>query len=249
MQQHYDQYTPADQAVWKTLFDRQVDNLRHKACTDFLACLQKLDGVLDGRAIPNFDDLNDRLHAHVGWQVEVVPGHIPVNDFFSLLARRRFPSSTWLRSMEQLDYLEEPDMFHDIFGHIPLFMDGSYAEFMYAFGKLGVQWKDNPAAIAALRSLYWFTIEFGLVVEERGRRIYGAGILSSYGESKQVFDMTTVVHPFDLGRILGTEFRTDIMQNAYFEAESMQQFLGCLPLVQDQLRETQRRSRGSQSGR
>ena len=138
--------------------------------------------------------------------------------------------------MQQLDYLEEPDMFHDIFGHIPLFMDHQYADFMHDFGLLGVQWKHDPQAIQALRSLYWFTIEFGVVREEAGRRIYGAGILSSFGESKQIFEDSTMIHPFDVAAILGTEFRTDMMQNAYFEADSMQQFLRCLAVVIDHLR-------------
>ncbi len=134
MNQHYEHYTKADQEVWKLLFTRQAENLANKACREYLRALEVLEPVLNANAIPRFPELDSVLMRTTGWTIEVVPGHIPVNDFFDLLARRRFPSSTWLRNKEQLDYLEEPDMFHDIFGHIPLLVDPSYADFMLISG-------------------------------------------------------------------------------------------------------------------
>ena len=120
MKQHYDNYSETDHNVWQTLFERQTNNLQDKACQDYLDCLQILSPVLHANRIPDFDELDEVLGNQTGWTIEVVPGHIPVRDFFALLAQKKFPSSTWLRSMDQLDYLEEPDMFHDIYGHIPL---------------------------------------------------------------------------------------------------------------------------------
>jgi phenylalanine-4-hydroxylase len=228
MKQKYKDYTNADHEVWRILFSRQTENLRDKACAEYLHCLHGMRDVLNESAIPEFQKLDELLYFTTGWQIEVVPGHIPVPDFLELLSKRRFPSSTWLRSMAQLDYLEEPDMFHDIFGHIPLLMDPVYADFMHAFGKLGHDNANHPEIIMALRSLYWFTIEFGLVHNNGAPRIYGAGILSSYGESKSIFHPGTRIHTFSLQQILETEFRTDVMQNQYFLAGSMDEFLHCL---------------------
>jgi phenylalanine-4-hydroxylase len=235
MKQYYNNYTEDNHHVWRVLFERQSQNLSDKACTSYLECLEVMRPVLNYDHIPKFEELDSILDAETGWRIEVVPGHIPVDDFFRLLAEKKFPSSTWLRSMEQLDYLEEPDMFHDIFGHVPLLMDGKYAEFMHRIGRLGVKWAANKTAVQTLRSLYWFTIEFGLVCETGGRRIYGAGILSSFGESLQVMDAATECAQFDLKEIIQMDFRTDSMQNTYFTANSFDAFLRCIGLVEKYL--------------
>ncbi|HLF62969.1 MAG TPA: phenylalanine 4-monooxygenase [Saprospiraceae bacterium] len=235
MEQNYNNYTAADHEVWRILFSRQTENLQDKACPEYMHCLTQMSDVMHRDAIPDFCKMDELLMQTVSWQIEVVPGHIPVRDFFELLAQRRFPSSTWLRPITQLDYLEEPDMFHDIYGHIPLLMDPRYADFMHAFGQLGHKYIDNEKAVSALRSLYWFTIEFGLLVSQGKRRIYGAGILSSYGESKSIYHHETMLHPFSIRRILETEFRTDVMQSQYFVAESMDEFLQCLKVTKDVL--------------
>jgi len=232
MKQNYNNYSEDDHQVWELLFKRQVENLGDKACTPYLTCLSTMHTTLHSQSIPKFEELSKTLYQNTGWSIEVVPGHIPVPDFFRLLAKKRFPSSTWLRSLDQIDYLEEPDMFHDIFGHVPLLMDKNYAHFMHVIGQLGVKWSRNIHAVSALRSLYWFTIEFGLVSEGLDRRIYGAGILSSFGESKQVMDAQTACIPFDISRIMHTDFRTDTMQNTYFTAHSFDEFLNCLEDVE-----------------
>jgi phenylalanine-4-hydroxylase len=228
MKQNYNAYSEDDHRVWQLLFDRQFANLQDKACAPYLNCLSSIQDALNHRRIPQFQQLDSILIEQTGWSIEVVPGHIPVNDFFSLLAQKKFPSSTWLRSLEQLDYLEEPDMFHDIFGHIPLLLDKRYARFMHLIGLLGVKWRRNTKAVSALRSLYWFTIEFGLVFEDGHRCIYGAGILSSYGESTQVMSRQIECRSFVIAEILSTEFRIDAMQNTYFAAGSFDEFLNCI---------------------
>lgn len=246
MKQDYNTYTEEDHRVWQILFDRQIENLQDKACSQYLECLSAIRSVLHGHRIPLFEQLDTSLSKETGWSIQVVPGHIPVRDFFHLLAERKFPSSTWLRTLDQLDYLEEPDMFHDIFGHVPLLMHAKYADFMHSIGKLGVIWADNQLAINALRSLYWFTIEFGLLSDKAGRSIYGAGILSSYGESVQVMDAQTTCEQFNIADILKTDFRTDTMQNTYFTANNFDDFLNSLPEVEILLDETvkvKRRSR------
>lgn len=232
MKQRYEHYSEADQKVWKLLFRRQLNNLADKACGEYLDALRTLEPVLNAQSIPHFSQIDTALTNHTGWSIEVVPGHIPVNEFFELLSHRRFPSSTWLRTIEQLDYLEEPDMFHDIFGHIPLLVDHRYAEFMVRIGELGVKWSSHHDIVQALRSLYWFTIEFGMLSESGRRRIYGAGILSSFGESQRVMMANTECHPFDLGEILGTDFRTDAMQEKYYGAPSYGKFLDSIDEVE-----------------
>lgn len=235
MKQEYHNYTEADQQVWQTLYSRQAENLRGKACDSYLKCLDALSDVMHADEIPRFEELDRVLLRNTGWSIEVVPGHIPVRDFFGLLACKRFPASTWLRAPEQLDYLEEPDMFHDIFGHIPLLMDTDYAKFMHAFGQQGTMHMHSEHAVSAMRSLYWFTVEFGLVGTAEERRIYGAGILSSYGESKAIFKPDTHLHDFSIPDILATDFRTDVMQNVYFLVPDLDTFLHCLDDVEASL--------------
>ncbi len=227
MKQNYNNYSRDDHRVWRVLFERQIENLGDKACTPYLECLASMRSVLNEDHIPRFEELDRMLNSETGWSIEVVPGHIPVDDFFKLLANKKFPSSTWLRTMAQLDYLEEPDMFHDIFGHIPLLMDHRYARLMHIIGQLGVKLSANADAVSALRSLYWFTIEFGLATENGERRIYGAGILSSFGESIQVMDTRTECMGFDIENIIQMDFRTDAMQSKYFVANSFDEFLNC----------------------
>lgn len=216
MQQHYDQYTPEDHAVWQILFDRQIDNLQGKACPLYLDALADLSPVLHAQAVPNFGALNAALLAATGWQIHVVPGLIPPDEFFTLLADRKFCSSTWLRKRSQLDYLEEPDMFHDIFGHIPLLMDPDYAHVMHLIGKMGVQAARHRDQLDEIERLYWFTIEFGLLQQGQHLEIYGAGILSSYGEAREVFEPGAIIKPWDLHALMHNPFDKTMLQPYYY---------------------------------
>lgn len=222
MKQQFENYTKEDFLVWKTLFKRQVDNLQEKSCTEYLACLKKLEPVLNSESIPKFEELNKVLKDATGWTVEVVPGLIPVDEFFVLLSQQKFCSSTWLRKMEQLDYLEEPDMFHDIFGHIPLFMNKQFANFAKKMGDLGVKYANNEEVLIQLQRIYWFTIEFGLV-EQNGLKLYGAGIMSSFGESNFVYTEEPEKVPFNLNEVINTSFCNSEIQTKYFTLSSFNQ--------------------------
>lgn len=234
MKQEYKLYKEEDQLVWGTLFERQVENLQGKSCTAYLSCLEKMKGVLNPKQIPNFNLMNSTLKEATGWSIEVVPGLIPVEDFFRLLAQRKFSASTWVRKIDQLDYLEEPDMFHDVFGHTPLLADHKFAQFMKDFGDLGVEFIDDEEVVNQLQRLYWFTIEFGLIYEN-GRKVYGAGICSSFGETIHSLSANVEVIPFNLDRVISTEFETDVVQTLYFELESFDQLFKEFKLFRDRI--------------
>ncbi|MBL4625510.1 MAG: phenylalanine 4-monooxygenase [Flavobacteriales bacterium] len=216
MKQHYNNYTNEDRVVWKTLFERQYSNLENKACKEYLTALDEMDLVLNSEQIPIFEALNTTLKQKTGWTIEVVKGLIPPEDFFHLLAQKRFCSSTWLRTMNQLDYLEEPDMFHDIFGHVPLLMNEEYANFMFRFGQLGSQHSENKLIVKMLQRLYWFTIEFGLMNSPTGAKIYGAGIASSFGESIHSLSQEVDVRKFNLEEIINRSFCSSEIQTTYY---------------------------------
>lgn len=220
MKQQFEKYTTEDLQVWTTLFERQILNLQDKASVHYLNALDEMKDVLNPMILPNFNNINDWFKSSTGWEIYCVPGLIPVDEFFILLAEKKFPSSTWLRSMEKLDYLEEPDMFHDIFGHVPLLSNQVFSDFIHKFGKLGKSMINNEEKLIMLQRLYWFTIEFGLIKEE-GVKIYGAGIMSSFGEAISSLEESTEKRIFDLETILNMPFITTEMQQFYFVIESL----------------------------
>lgn len=225
MKQNFEAYTKEDKWVWKTLFERQEVNLQDKASSLYLKALNEMSPVLNANNLPKFEALNSFFEASTGWQIEVVPGLIEVEDFFSLLAQKKFCSSTWLRSKDSLDYLEEPDMFHDIFGHIPLLSQPVFSDFVHEFGKLGKSARGNAVFLKELQRLYWFTIEFGVIREEGKIKSYGAGILSSYGETNQIHKGEANFLDFDVEEILQKFFRTDIMQTDYYVLKDFESLL------------------------
>jgi phenylalanine-4-hydroxylase len=235
MKQLYDRYTAEHQQVWNVLFERQFSNLQDKACSEHLQALHEMREVLHGNEIVHIDALSEALYRRNGWQIHIVPGLIPAADFLALLAEKKFCSSTWLRTMAQLDYLEEPDMFHDIFGHVPLLWNEQYADFVQQVGILGLRYKDNPAAIAVLERFYWFTIEFGLVQESGQEKIYGAGIISSFQETNSIYETGVNVRPFDLVQIVEHEFVKSSLQPEYFSALSLEALYGYLPQLESVL--------------
>ncbi len=228
MQQTYSKYTPEDHGTWQILYDRQKEHLVGRAYPNFLACVDELTPEMNRSEVADFRKIVPRLQAKNGWDIEVVAGLIPVEDFFKLLSERRFCSSTWLRSRAQLDYLEEPDMFHDTFGHIPFIMDPGYARFMEEFGKLGVRYINDSAAITALQRLYWFTIEFGLIQGPDKPHIYGAGILSSYGEVDHIYTPEVEILPFNLEQIIHNHFVNSEIQMRYYILRDMDQLFASL---------------------
>ncbi len=236
MKQQYDAYTKENHEVWQILFGRQQENLQDKASQRYLHHLEEMKSVLFEEKIPDFDHLNRYLMDKTGWSIHVVPGLIPAKTFIELLAERKFCSSTWLRSKKQLDYLEEPDMFHDIFGHIPLLADPDYACFLQEFGQLGVRSTALAPYMEQLEKFYWFTIEFGLIREREGLRIYGAGILSSFLESKSIFTDHQEKKAYSIEQIIQTPFRKDQLQGKYFILENYDQLFDSLGGLEKQIK-------------
>lgn len=221
--QQWERFSADEHAVWDTLFARQSAMLPGRASDAFLRGLDVLR--LDRPGIPDFAALNERLMAATGWQVVAVPGLVPDDVFFDHLANRRFVSGNFIRTADQLDYLQEPDVFHDVFGHVPMLADPVFADYMQAYGKGGLR-SLGFGALHKLARLYWYTVEFGLVRENGGLRIYGAGIVSSYGESIFALDDASPNRiGFDLERIMRTEYRIDDYQQNYFVIDSYEQLL------------------------
>jgi phenylalanine-4-hydroxylase len=218
--QVYNDYTPDDHAVWQLLYQRQLRLLNDYASKAYLKALDAV--AVRAQAIPEFSVLNKSLMAATGWKIQVVEGHVPPALFFNLLSQKIFPATCWLRTKEELDYIEEPDMFHDVFGHVPLLMQTDYAQFMHSFGTMALEWAAYPEITTILSRLYWFTIEFGLLKQDEEHVIYGAGILSSPGETLHAMSTTPRVLPFVLEQVIQTDFRTDVMQNLYFVIPSFQ---------------------------
>ena len=221
--QNWSAYTPEQHATWDTLFARQARLLPGRAAPEFLAGLDILR--LSKPGIPDFDELSERLFKATGWQVVAVPGLVPDDVFFDHLANRRFVAGNFIRRPDQLDYLQEPDVFHDVFGHVPLLANPVFADYMQAYG-VGGQRANGLGAIRNLARLYWYTVEFGLIQSAEGLRIYGAGIVSSHSETRFALeDPSPHRLGFDLRRIMRTLYRIDDFQQAYFVIDSFEALL------------------------
>ncbi|HEU4458979.1 MAG TPA: phenylalanine 4-monooxygenase [Methylibium sp.] len=212
-------YTEADHDTYRRLHARQLQQLPGLACDEFIAAVDKL-GAPD--RIPRFEAVSERLAKATGWQIVGVPGLIPEKAFFALLAARKFPVTDWIRKPEEFDYVVEPDVFHDLFGHVPLLFDPVFADHMQAYGLGGLK-ASRLGACPLLARLYWYTIEFGLVNSPRGVRAYGAGILSSAGELRHaVADPRPQRIALDVERVMRTLYRIDAYQASYFVIDSFQ---------------------------
>ena len=221
--QRWERFTSAEHRVWDILFARQQQMLGHRAVRAFHEGLDVLR--LSRPGIPDFEELNERLFARTGWTVVSVPGLVPDDIFFEHLSKRRFPAGNFIRSADQLDYLEEPDVFHDVFGHVPLLAQPAVADFMQAIGDHGLHALE-VSALHRLARLYWYTVEFGLAREDGALKIYGAGILSSFGESRYALASPVPHRPaFDMARVLRTGYRSDAFQQSYFVIDSFEDLL------------------------
>lgn len=219
-EQNWSAYSAAEHALYARLFARQCKQLPAQACEAFIESLGQL-GI--ETAIPRFDEVSVSLRKATGWEIVAVPGLIPEHAFFSLLANRRFPVTLWLRQPEEFDYIVEPDVFHDLFGHVPLLFNPVFADYMQAFGQGGLK-AEGLRALQYLARLYWYTVEFGLIATDAGLRVYGAGILSSAGET--VYSLTNAKAQrigFDLKRVLRTPYKIDDYQATYFVIDSFRQ--------------------------
>ena len=219
--QKYDSYTDEEHAIWRTLYQRQSAMMAEHAAPEFMAGLRLLGA--DAHSIPVLEEASERLQRLTGFEVIGVPGLIPEADFFAHLAERRFPVTVWMRRPEELDYLVEPDLFHDFFGHVPMLAHTVFANFIQAYGAIGAHARE-PAALKMLARLYWYTVEFGLVATSRGLRAYGAGILSSSGETIYATKADGPARiAFDLQRVLRTNYLIDAYQKTYFVLDDIEQ--------------------------
>lgn len=247
MTQNYSAYTAEEQAVWELLFTRQMAQLPGRASQAYM------DGIIatgfPNKRIPDFEkDLNPRLRPLTGWRVVAVPGLIGNREFFELMADRQFPATTWVRTREQLDYLPEPDMFHDTFGHVPVLTNQAFCDFLASLSRLALSHVDNEKAIEMIARLYWYTVEFGLIREPdvSGKtvlRIYGGGILSSPGETVYALEndpaKSGLASPryidYDVTTLLQTPYVIDRFQEQYFVIDSYEQLYESVPRIEREL--------------
>ena len=221
--QCWDCYTAGEHAVWKKLFERQTRLLPSRACDEFVQGM--LDLPIGPEQIPDFRRMSEVLHQRTGWQVVAVPGLVPDEVFFEHLANRRFPAGRFIRKPHELDYLEEPDVFHDVFGHVPMLMNPAIADYIQAYGVGGLR-AQKLGQLAHLARVYWYTVEFGLVQQNDGVRIYGAGIASSFTESVFALDSASPNRiGFDLARVMRTDYRIDDFQESYFVIRNLDELL------------------------
>jgi phenylalanine-4-hydroxylase len=221
--QRWQDYSAEDHAVWDSLYARQRRQLQTRATKAFLDGLDVLE--LSRSGIPDFAELSERLSSRTGWSVVAVPGLVPDDVFFTHLANRRFVAGRFIRRPDQLDYLQEPDVFHDVFGHVPLLANPVFADYMQAYGEGGLR-SLQFGALDKLARLYWYTVEFGLIREAGELKIYGSGIVSSHGESQFALDSPSPNRiGFDLRRVMRTPYRIDDYQQCYFVIDSFDALL------------------------
>jgi phenylalanine-4-hydroxylase len=235
--QKWGDYTTSDHLTWRTLYNRQMQTLANLACEEYLAGIKTL--FLTADCVPDFEMMNHYLRAATGWEVVAVPGLIASKPFFSMLANKQFPAGTFIRKPEQLDYLEEPDIFHDVLGHVPLLTNPAYANYMQEYGRAGLVAVENRGT-KFLARLNWYTIEFGLIKCAGEIKAYGAGIMSSFGEANYLLkDPSSHYVQFNLERVLRTGYYIDDFQSTYFVINSFEElFTECskrsfLPLYQN----------------
>lgn len=242
MNQDYAKYTADEQAVWELLFTRQMAQLPGRASQAYM------DGIVatgfPNKRIPDFEkDLNPRLLPLTGWRVVAVPGLIGNREFFELMADRQFPATTWVRSRDQLDYLPEPDMFHDTFGHVPVLTNQAFCNFLASLSRLALSHVDHEEAIEMIARLYWYTVEFGLIRERDASgnsqlRIYGGGILSSPGETVYALESDVPRRiDYDVATLLQTPYIIDHFQEQYFVIDSYEQLYESVPVIETTLEE------------
>jgi phenylalanine-4-hydroxylase len=220
VEQDWAAYSAAEHDLWKRLYARQSVLLPNYACDEFIDILATLNF---STGIPKFDEINARLFPATRWTLVAVPGLLPDDVFFEHLANRRFPVTVWLRTPEEFDYIVEPDIFHDFFGHVPLLFDPTFADYLEAYGKGGVKAK-GLNALDYLARLYWYTVEFGLIDTPKGLRTYGAGILSSGGELPYCIESRKPHRiGFELLRVMQSNYKIDTFQETYFVIDSFKQ--------------------------
>jgi phenylalanine-4-hydroxylase len=232
--QHYDKYTEENHQVWQILYERLMKVLPNRADEAYFEGTEAIG--FEPNRIPNFEEVNKHLKAITGWTLVVVPGLIDNEPFFNYLKNKQFPATTWLRKMEELDYLEEPDMFHDVFAHVPILTNKNFCRFLEELSRMALKHLGNADSIEFISRIYWYTVEFGLINKEGNLRIYGAGIMSSAGES--VYSLESDVPkrvPYNVNEILHTPYIKDRFQEKYFVINSYKELFESLPEIEETL--------------
>jgi phenylalanine-4-hydroxylase len=220
IEQDWPAYTPEDHAVWGILYERRMSQLRDNGSRVFLDGAEVIGLRQD--QVPDLADVNRRLAAMTGWRAVPVGGYIPARQFFQCLAERRFPTTIIVRKREQLDYLPEPDIFHDVFGHVPLHADPVFADYLQGFGQVAAQ-AESDEDIERMARLFWFTVEFGLVREDGQVKVYGSGLISSHGDAANALGPSCDRRPFSLDAVMNQPFEIDRFQDVLFVVESFDQ--------------------------
>lgn len=237
MEQDYEKYQAEDHEVWHILYSRQLPQLKNTASEAYLNGLDECG--FTPNEVPRFETINQNLQRITGWQIYCVPGLMDNKPFFELLAQKKFPATSWLRKKSQLDYLEEPDMFHDTFGHIPLLSNKSFAGFLEQLAAIALEHIHDAYCVELLSRLYWYTVEFGLINEAGKLKIYGAGILSSKGESDYaIYSPVPERVPYNIEAIFATPYIKEKFQEKYFVIESYKQLFNSIPAIKTQLEQT-----------
>ena len=229
--QIYENYTREDYKVWEILFNKRLENLQGIVAEEFLVALNDLN--FKAEKIPNFVEINNILKNRTGWSIKTVPNISPPEEFFSFLSMKKFTATCWLRSIDQIDYLEEPDMFHDVFAHVPLLSNKDYTDFFKEMGEIAMSVIEDPKKLEKLQRIYWFTIEFGLIKKNNDFKIYGAGIISSDEESKNALSKKSKKCEFDVKKVMNHSFRIDIVQDTYYYINSFDQLTSSIAEIRD----------------
>ena len=229
--QIYENYTREDYKVWEILFNKRLENLQGIVAEEFLVALDDLN--FKAEKIPNFVEINNILKNRTGWSIKTVPNISPPEEFFSFLSMKKFTATCWLRSIDQIDYLEEPDMFHDVFAHVPLLSNKDYTDFFKEMGEIAMSVIEDPKKLEKLQRIYWFTIEFGLIKKNNRFKIYGAGIISSDEESKNALSKKSKKCEFDVKKVMNHSFRIDIVQDTYYYINSFEQLTSSIAEIRD----------------
>jgi phenylalanine-4-hydroxylase len=230
--QSWSEYRDVDHEVWRTLYRRRMAELERTGSRTYLEGADTI--ALRASQVPDLDDVNARLGARTGWAAMPVRGFIPARDFFRCLAARRFPTTVTVRPIDQLDYLPEPDIFHDVFGHVPLHADPVFADFLQGFGEAAASARD-PEHVTQMARLFWFTVEFGLVREEGEVRLYGSGLISSAGEAVNALGPACERRPFDLDAVIEQDFVIDRFQDVLFVVESFDQIVDAVEVLKGRI--------------
>lgn len=221
IEQDWHAYTPEQHAVWQELVERRLPQLQQNACAEYLDGFLQIG--LKADRLPNLRDVSAKLKPRTGWASSPVSGFLPADAFFEMLAARMFPTTTWLRARESMDYTPEPDIFHDVFGHVPMHAHPVFADFLEQYGKICAAVIDRPEALERLGRLFWFTVEFGLIRQAGEIKVYGSGLISSHGECTRVLAGGCEIRDFNLDEVLNQEMQTSKMQPVLFAVESFDQ--------------------------